>query len=346
MKKKYKNNIIPHLSPPRSTIQPSNLIINEPIISYGTHGIIRTGKFFDGKYWKNCAIKEKKFNDSELLDFMKQMEIILTFNHVNIIKTFGYMIMKFSHNKENNLVYTIMEECEKGSLEKIIHSNTKINEVTKYKYLLQIATGLNYMHSKGISHRDIKPSNILIGFDGNLKICDFNTLTLFKRKRNSTFCGTFRYMAPGMFGDNKYDSKLADMFSFSITAWEIWARELPYKNFFDKSKEEEFNIYWAINKIKKGNIRPDTYKLRNCDEKLRAMIINGWDNDEKKRPQSFLEIIKILNFIVSNIKNFDGGLMIKSKSSNINEMNFKSLNCRRFIKLSPLNKKMKSVFIK
>lgn len=45
--------------------------------------------------------------------------------------------------------------------------------ITFGKYMLSIARGLEYLHSRDVIHRDLKPENILLDSNGNVKIADF-----------------------------------------------------------------------------------------------------------------------------------------------------------------------------
>jgi serine/threonine protein kinase len=54
------------------------------------------------------------------------------------------------------------------------------------KYTEQIASGLSFMHSKGVVHGDIKPDNILRSSDDTLKISDFGSSFSIRRRRRST----------------------------------------------------------------------------------------------------------------------------------------------------------------
>ena len=48
---------------------------------------------------------------------------------------------------------------------------------TVAKALYQICKGVSSIHSIGVTHRDLKIENLLIGSDGNVKICDFGSAT-------------------------------------------------------------------------------------------------------------------------------------------------------------------------
>ena len=47
-------------------------------------------------------------------------------------------------------------------------------------------SGVEYLHSMGITHRDIKPENLLLDENDVLKIVDFGFATIFKHKGKET----------------------------------------------------------------------------------------------------------------------------------------------------------------
>ena len=74
----------------------------------------------------------------------------------------------------------VCEFCKAGSLSGFIKS-LKTNEKNKKKYdmnkkldwLIQIAKGMRYLHTKNVIFRDLKPENVLIDKGDVLKITDF-----------------------------------------------------------------------------------------------------------------------------------------------------------------------------
>lgn len=95
---------------------------------------------------------------------------------------------------------------------------------------LDIARGMEYIHSQGIIHRDLKPENILINQDFQLKIADFGIGC------EEECCdylaedpGTYRWMAPEMIKRKSYGRKV-DIYGFGLILWELVAGTIPYED--------------------------------------------------------------------------------------------------------------------
>ncbi len=96
--------------------------------------------------------------------------------------------------------YLVQEYLTGEDLDRKIKRKDAISDPEKVLYLVQIARGLEYAHSKGVIHRDIKPANIRILEDGTAKIMDFGIAKLAQRQTGLTqtgmTLGTAAYLAP------------------------------------------------------------------------------------------------------------------------------------------------------
>ncbi len=97
-----------------------------------------------------------------------------------------------------------MELCDHGDLVDYLQSRKTSDlpsDNEKLKVMLDIAKGVEYLHSKNVVHRDIKPSNVLVrGFPATAKLTDFD-LSKFLGEDYSTSVmtsnvGTMAFKAP------------------------------------------------------------------------------------------------------------------------------------------------------
>ena len=70
--------------------------------------------------------------------------------------------------RSNNL-YLVIEYMEKGDL-MAISKETCVSYQDTRDILLQLFSGLKYLHDNNIIHGDIKPSNLLVNADGRVKV--------------------------------------------------------------------------------------------------------------------------------------------------------------------------------
>ena len=142
------------------------------------------------------------------------------------------------------------------------------------KWIKEILTGLDYLHSNKIIHHDIKCENIYLDrISGHLKIGCIGSLEQLNEGQEyfEKYIGTPEFMAPEI-NEGKYGFK-SDIYSLGLTLIELLTVQKPYKEC-----EGALNIY--INKIK--GILPESFKII-TDKGIRDFILLCL-NKENNRP--------------------------------------------------------------
>jgi len=103
------------------------------------------------------------------------------------------------------------------------------------KYFRQLISGVEYLHSRGVTHRDLKPENLLLDDNDNLKISDFGLATIFsmqgKERLLEKKCGTLPYVAPEVLV-RPYHAEPADVWSCGIILVALLAGgKFPVQNY-------------------------------------------------------------------------------------------------------------------
>ncbi|GMS86551.1 hypothetical protein PENTCL1PPCAC_8726, partial [Pristionchus entomophagus] len=150
----------------------------------------------------------------------------------------------FVYKKNCSFLYIQMELCN-SSLAAWLSENTN-RDVDKIKsWFCEIVSAVDYVHAMGKIHRDLKPCNILLGCDGQLKVCDLGIVTnlAFGNEEEElgdsierTFAkGTPKYMAPEQFYW-EYSHKV-DIFALGLILAEMCVV------MSDEKADEVFNNY-------------------------------------------------------------------------------------------------------
>jgi len=106
----------------------------------------------------------------------------------------------------------VLEYCSEGDLEQYLSKNHPTLPV-RINLLVQLAQGLDYLHSIDMVHRDLKPENVLVQPGPLLKISDFGlSKSLSESSRAYTKVGTPYFMAPEVMVHQPY-GRPADIFS-------------------------------------------------------------------------------------------------------------------------------------
>lgn len=147
---------------------------------------------------------------------------------------------------------------------------------------LDIARGLEYVHSQGVIHRDVKPENILFDAECCAKVVDFGVAF------EDVYCntmeddpGTYRWMAPEMCKRKPYGPKV-DVYSFGLVLWELVSGSIPY---------EEMTPLQAAYAVVNKNLRPVVPS--SCPTPLQQLMEQCWSAQPEKRPE-FTQIVRTL----------------------------------------------------
>ena len=235
-----------------------------------------------------------KYNE-DLTRLKREIHILRTFSHMNIIKTY-----EIKENKNN--YFLIMEYCNHGELYNQIIQNKKLSEKEASYYYYQLINGLEYIHSKGIVHRDLKPENLLIGKGNILKIIDFGLSNFFNEQNLlKTPCGSPCYASPEMVSGNKYNGFKIDIWSSGIILYAMLCGYLPFE---DKDNDELFK------KILECKLEFPRFLSFNSKDLIKKILVTNPErriciNDIKKHP-FFLKGKAIFdqNFSIKEIHNF------------------------------------------
>ncbi|KAJ7083618.1 kinase-like domain-containing protein, partial [Mycena belliarum] len=103
--------------------------------------------------------------------------------------------------------------------------------------LLEIAQGLQYLHSQCIVHGDIRGTNILVDDDGHPRLADFGLSTYADATvKSSTRTGSTRWMAPELLspGTEGFRRTFAsDVYAFACVCYELYNGGHPFQDIRD-----------------------------------------------------------------------------------------------------------------
>lgn len=155
----------------------------------------------------------------------QEIRVHQSLNHPNIVKLYNVI-----YDPTN--IYIVLEFCANGDLFTLMQNNMHPNIRVK-NMMYQLAEAIEYLHQRKISHLDIKPENILVDSEYNIKLCDFGCCHLVNH-HNQVKLGTLYYIAPELLVGNPIDTRTADVWSFGIVVFVMFAKTLPWKDGTDK----------------------------------------------------------------------------------------------------------------
>ncbi|CAH2089621.1 unnamed protein product [Euphydryas editha] len=193
---------------------------------------------------KEVAVKKltrqaSERNGSLYEDFKNELEIMKSLQHINIVEILGY---SWDHGSD---VLIVMEYLEEGSLNYYLKfQGDKLRISHLLKYAKDIATGMDHVSAKNVVHRDLATRNILVVNKHHVKISDFGLARILPKEENAYRIKTERLLpinwyAPESAVEPWHFSSKSDVWSFGVTAWEIFTRARHEVPRFDVERPRE-----------------------------------------------------------------------------------------------------------
>lgn len=238
------------------------------------------------------AVKALKQENGHVEGWMKEIEILKSLYHTNIVKYKGCCT-----ELGGQVVQLIMEYLPLGCLREFLPKR-KLGMAQCLMFAQQICQGMEYLHSKRYIHRDLAARNVLVENDNLVKIGDFGLTKyipegeIYYRVREHGDSPVFWY-AIECLKESKF-SFSSDIWSFGVTLYEILtrcdSRQYPPKKFGEMMEPTHGQMtVMVLIKLLEKNLRLPCPK--DCPHEVKLLMEQCWATDPAQRP-SFQTLIE------------------------------------------------------
>ncbi|KAF7354927.1 Protein kinase domain-containing protein [Mycena sanguinolenta] len=182
-------------------------------------------------------------------------------SHPNLLPFFGMYVLEYR-------LCLISPWMDNGNLKDFL--NNESSGTNRVSLMVDVARGLEYLHSQDVVHGDLKPVNILVTPSGRACISDFGLSTIVDElslkmtfSSRSGRAGTVRYQAPELLKNESPTHFGSDIYAFAC----ILTGKVP---FFEVANEAS-----VIFKVVIEEARPSGLEIISPDD-LRLLLEDCW----------------------------------------------------------------------
>ncbi len=186
--------------------------------------------------------------------------------------------------------FLVMELLTGESLQQLLDREQRLPLELVVDLGLQILAGLEAAHALGVVHRDLKPDNVFIAQAPGgplVKLLDFGIAKLRQSSeyqqgltRPGALLGTPEYMAPEQaFGAERVDAR-ADLYSFSVIAYELLTGHRPL---------QDGDVSTLLHRLSTEPVPRLELERPDAPQGLAALLHRGLAPNPEERPRSAAE---------------------------------------------------------
>ena len=209
--------------------------------------------------------------------FRAEGQAVAMLSHPNIVQVYDV-------SSSDTANFIVMELIDGISLKQYMEKKGSLNWKETLHFAMQIATGLEHAHSRGIVHRDIKPHNVMVLKNGSVKVMDFGIARVMSKSNTLTkeALGSVHYISPEQ-AKGSYTDNRSDLYSLSVVMYEMSTGRPPY--------DGESPVAVAIQHINGGAVPPSVLNP-NIPKGLEQIIRKGMALDVNDRYASATEMLR------------------------------------------------------
>lgn len=196
------------------------------------------GQGASGEVWKVLdhdaaqyyALKQMdlaKMSDQQRGFAVQEAQLLHKLEHPHIAKFVDLVL-------QGTTVCIVMQYFDGGDLQRVIRNardnRTRLGEIEVWRWCLQLASALQYLHEANVLHRDVKPANIFMSKSAqNAVLGDLGIAKVLPSTgaQTATQIGTPAYLAPEVWQGRRY-GPAADVYSLGCTTFELLELRPPF----------------------------------------------------------------------------------------------------------------------
>jgi serine/threonine-protein kinase len=189
------------------------------VLGHGATGIVYLA--WDTLLKKQIALKEVDVQFADINRFLEEARVMDRLNHPNIVRVNSVDIIE-------GRVVIDMEYVKGQNLQHLLRRLGRLPLSVALDITIQVLDALIYAHQMRTIHRDIKPANILLSATGQVKLTDFGLAEVLASNSYAGGAGTYAYMAPEDFSEERQSDHRSDLWAVGVTFYEMLTGRRPF----------------------------------------------------------------------------------------------------------------------